>query len=102
MMENCENLKREQESAKQQIQQYQHQLTRLEKKKAYFEKRNPERRARNHRLITRGAAIESIVSVVKPLTEQEFYALMDSVLALPGAKDLICRAVAAHEEKTGG
>lgn len=101
-MENCENLKMEQESAMQRIQQYKHQLKRLEKKKAYFEKRNPERRARNHRLITRGAAIESIAPAVKPLTEREFYTLMESILTLSGAKDMICRAVAAHEERTGG
>lgn len=101
-MNEFKEIEQEQEFAKQRIRQYQHQLKRLEKKKAYFEKRNPERRARNHRLITRGAAIECITPVVKPLTEQEFYTLMESVLALPGAKDLICRAEAAHEEKTGG
>lgn len=101
-MNNYENIKQEQESAKQRIQQYQHQLKRLERKKVYFEKRNSERRARNHRLITRGAAIESIAPAVKPLTEQEFYTLLESVLASPRAKDLICRAVAAHEEKMGG
>lgn len=101
-MNNYERINQEQESAKQRIQQYQHKLKRLEKKKSYFEKQNPERRARNHRLITRGAAIESIAPIVKPLTEQEFYALMESILILPGAKDLICRAAAAHEEKTGG
>ena len=101
-MNNDERINQEQESTKQRIQQYQHQLKRLEKKKAYFEKRNPERRARNHRLITRGAAIESIAPAVKPLTEQEFYALVESVLALPGAKDLICQAIAAYEEKMGG
>lgn len=100
-MDNIE-INQEQNAAKQRIRQYQHQLKRLEKKKAYFEKRNSERRARNHRLITRGAAIESIAPAVKPLTEQEFYALMELILALPGANELIRRAVAAHEEKTGG
>lgn len=100
-MDNIE-VNQEQNAAKQRIRQYQHQLQRLEKKKAYFEKRNPERRARNHRLITRGAAIESIVPEVKPLTEREFYALVESILALPGAKDLTFQAAAAHEEKTGG
>ena len=101
-MNNTEEIEQKQQSAKQRIQQYKHQLKRLEKKKAYFENRNPERRARNHRLITRGAAIESIVPVVKPLTEREFYTLTESILALPEAKDLICRAAAAHEEKTEG
>lgn len=101
-MNNLDNVAQKQENAKQRIRQYQHQLQRLVNKKAYFEKRNPERRARNHRLITRGAAIESISPAVKPLTEREFYTLMDSILVLSGAKDMICRAVAAHEEKTGG
>lgn len=101
-MNDYENIKQKQEATKQRIQQYQHQLKRLEKKKAYFQKSNPERRARNHRLITRGAAIESIVPAVKPLTEQEFYALMESVMALPEVKDLICRITAELEKKSGG
>lgn len=101
-MDNFKRIEQKQQSVKQRIQQYQHQLRRLEKKKAYFEKRNPERRARNHRLITRGAAIESIAPMVKALTEQEYYALMESVMALPGVKDLICRTTAEHEKKSGG
>ena len=101
-MDNYKRIEQKQQSVKQRIRQYQHQLQRLEKKKAYFEKQNPERRARNHRLITRGAAIESIAPEVKPLIEREFYALMESILALPGAKDLICRAEAAHKKETGG
>ena len=44
----------------------------LENRAAYYEK--GDRRKRAHHLITRGAAIESVASLTKVLTETEFYA----------------------------
>lgn len=43
----------------------------LENRAAYYEK--GDRRKRAHHLITRGAAIESVASLTKVLTETEFY-----------------------------
>jgi len=43
--------------------QVEHQITRLENRKNYLDK--AERKARAHRLITKGAAIESIVPAAK-------------------------------------
>ncbi|WP_416335850.1 DUF3847 domain-containing protein [Bifidobacterium pseudocatenulatum] len=48
-----------------------HKKQQLENRAAYYEK--GDRRKRAHHLITRGAAIESVASLTKVLTETEFY-----------------------------
>lgn len=95
-MNQIEKLKAEQSKIEQQIAQEQHKLQRLRNRKQYYEK--GERTKRAHRLITRGAAIESIVPEVKTMDEQSFYVLMETVLNLPGIMERI-RATAS--EKVG-
>lgn len=77
----------------QQLAQLQHRQQ-LENRRSYYEK--GDRRKRTHRLITRGAAIESIEPLAKVLTETEFYAFAEKVLALPEVKSLLMSAVNAH------
>ena len=91
-----EKLKAEQAKIEQQIAQEQHKLQRLRNRKRYYEKGERTRRA--HRLITRGAAIESIVPEVKNMDEQSFYGLMETVLNFPGIME---RIRAAATEKGG-
>ena len=55
--------------------QLQHKKQQLENRAAYYEK--GDRRKRTHHLITRGATIESVVSLTKVLTETEFYAFAE-------------------------
>ena len=86
-MNQLEKLKAEQSKIEQQIAQEQHKLQRLRNRKQYYEK--GERTKRAHRLITRGAAIESIAPEVKGMDEQSFYALMETVLNLPGIMEHI-------------
>ncbi|MDD3417693.1 MAG: DUF3847 domain-containing protein [Lachnospiraceae bacterium] len=77
-----EELEAELEKILKQKEQYKHKLQLLENRKTYMEKKSgkdPERTKRNHRLITRGAAIESIIPVIKSLSEQEFYVFMESI-----------------------
>lgn len=95
-MNQLEKLKAEQSKIEQKIAQEQHKLQRLRNRKRYYEK--GERTKRAHRLITRGAAIESIVPAVKTMDEQSFYALMETVLNLPGIME---RIRAAATEKDG-
>ena len=52
--------------------------------------------ASGHRLITRGAAIESVEPLAKVLTETEFYAFAEKALTLPEVKSLLMSAVNAH------
>ena len=88
-------LQNELAEAQRQYDQEQHRLQRAENRKEYFEATS--RRQRNHRLITRGAAMESIFPAIKPLTEREFYELAEQMTNIPGIPDLIRKAVVQHE-----
>ena len=93
-MNQLEKLKAEQAKIEQQITQEQHKLQRLRNRKQYYEK--GERANRAHRLITRGAAVESVAPAVKDLTEVEFYAFAESVFALPEVQTLLAEAIHTH------
>lgn len=77
-----------------QLAQLQHRQQQLENRRSYYE--NGNRRKRAHRLITRGAAIESIEPLAKILSETEFYAFAEKVFALPEVRSLLVSAVNAH------
>ena len=72
------------------ITQLQHKKQQLENRITYYEK--GDRRKRAHRLITRGAAIESVAPLTKVLTETEFYAFAEKALAVPEIKGLLMTA----------
>ena len=77
-----------------QLAQYRHKQQQLENRAAYYEK--GDRRKRAHRLITRGAAVESVAPLAKVLSETEFYAFVEKTLALPEVKGLLMEAVNEH------
>ena len=79
--ETLEKLRQEYEDAKVKEAQCRNQVNRLENRLTY--KENRKRKERAHRLITKGAAIESIVPATKNLSEVDFYSLMEKVFALP-------------------
>ena len=89
-----EKLQAEKEKVERQLAQEQHKIQRLENLAAYYEK--GERRKRAHRLITRGAAIESVAPQTKELGETAFYAFAERVFALPDAQKLLTDAVSNH------
>ena len=85
-----------------QLAQLRHKQQQLENRITYYEK--GDRRKRAHHLITRGAAIESVASLTKVLTETEFYAFAEKALAVPEVKGLLMEAVNEHnrsEQKEG-
>ena len=82
-----EKLYAEQKRVEQELEQTQHQQQRLENRIRYISK--AERKAHAHRLITRGAAIESILPATQPMTERAFYELMEAVLTLPVVQSII-------------
>ena len=88
-------LEAERAACERQLVQLQHKAQQYENRIAYCEK--GERQRRTHRLITRGAAVESVAPTVKTLTEVEFYALAESVFALPEAQALLAEAIHAHD-----
>lgn len=89
-----EKLQAEKEKVERQLAQEQHKIQRLENRAAYYEK--GDRRKRAHRLITRGAAIESVAPQTKDLSESAFYAFVEQVFALPDAQRLLMEAVSRH------
>ena len=89
-----EKLQAEKEKIEQQLAQEQHKVQRLENRAAYYEK--GERRKRAHRLITRGAAIESVAPQTKDLSESAFYAFAEQVFALTDTQGLLKEAGGNH------
>ena len=71
-----------------------------ESRAVYYEK--GDRRKRAHRLITRGAAVESVVPLAKVLSETEFYVFAEKALALPEVKGLLMEAVNEHNKNEFG
>ena len=76
-----ERLQTQKDRIERQLAQYEHRETLLQNRLAYLDK--GERKKRAHRLITRGAAVESIAPAVKSMSEPEFYELMETVMTLP-------------------
>ena len=75
----------------QKLEQESRRLARLKNRKTYYE--NGERQKRAHRLITRGAAFESLAPEIKTLGEAEFYELAEKIFALPEVQNLIAKEV---------
>ena len=89
-------LEAERAACEQQLAQLQHKVQQYENRIAYCKK--GERQKRTHRLITRGAAVESVAPRVKVLTEVEFYAFTESVFALPEVQSLLAEAIHTHDQ----
>ena len=89
-----EKLQAEKEKVERQLAQEQHKIQRLENRATYYEK--GDRRKRAHRLITRGAAIESVAPQTKDLSETAFYAFTEQAFALPDTQRLLAEAVSNH------
>ena len=83
-------LNAEKENIERQLAQEQHKIQRLENRAAYYEK--GDRRKRAHRLITRGAVVESVAPQTKDLSETAFYAFAEQVFALPDTQRLLKEA----------
>ena len=94
MSQELERLQAEKEKAELGLEQTQHQIQRLENRKQYYEE--GERKKRAHRLITRGAAVESIAPEVRGMSETDFYRLMSAILTEPEIAKRI-KAMASQE-----
>ena len=99
MQKTIEELLAEKQATEQQIEQLHHRGDRLENRERHLAK--GERTKRTHRLVTRGAAIESVCELTKMLTETEFYALAEQIFSLPEIKSLVMVAVNEHNKNEG-
>lgn len=69
------------------LSQTKHRYQRIEQQIKYLQ--DGERKKRTRRLITRGAAVESVVPAVKGMGEREFYKLVQRIFDLPEVKALL-------------
>ena len=88
-------MERELAKANAKVEQYQHQSQRLESRLRYYT--DGERKKRNHRLITRGAAVESIAPEVRGMSERAFFLLVEKVFSLPEVAALVSHATDQQE-----
>ena len=77
--------------------QYQHRQQRLENRIRYYT--DGDMKKRNHRLITRGAAVESVVPEVRGMSERAFFLLVEQVFSLPEVIALVSRV---SDQQEGG
>ena len=96
MNKSLEELQKEYEESAARLEQEKRKLRRLENRKAYLE--SGSRKQRNHRLITRGAAVESVMPEVKILTEQEFYSLMERIAEWPPVQNMVRLFIERHSQ----
>ena len=82
-----EKLRADKAKAEQELEYLQHDMQRLQNRVGYLEK--GERQKRAHRLITKGAAIESLAPATKEMGEADFFSLMEKILALPDVLALL-------------
>ena len=97
MKKSREQLAADLAEANKRLGQEKHKLHRLENRKSYLE--SGSRKQRNHRLITRGAAVESVMPDVKLLSEQEFYSLMERISECSPVIDLVRFIVENHNRQ---
>ena len=87
------------QEAEKKLQQTQHRKQRLENKMEYLsKKRFNNQKARNHRLIHKGIAIECVDKNTELLTEKEFYELAEDIFGNASVKERVARMVAGRRE----
>jgi cell division septum initiation protein DivIVA len=82
-----EQLQKECAELEKRIRHHRNRLQRLEQRTKHIAK--GERQKRAHRLITHGAAVESVAPTVRVLSEREFYELIERIFALPEVQALL-------------
>ena len=92
-----EELEKEYAEATTELGHYQHKQQRLENRIKHYQQ--GDRKKRNHRLITRGAAVESITPEVRGMSERTFFVLMEQVFSLPEVIALVSRV---SDQQEGG
>ena len=95
MEESREELQKEYDEATVKVEQYQHEVQRLENRIRYYSE--GERKKRNHRLITRGADVESVAPEVRGMSQTAFRILVEQIFSLPEVAALVRHAIDQQE-----
>ncbi len=90
-----EELQKELDEAIAKLEQYQHRQQRLENR--ISDLKEVQRRKRNHRLITRGADVESVAPEVRGMSQTSFRLLVEQIFSLPEVASLVRRAIDQQE-----
>ncbi len=90
-----EELEKEYAEATVKLEQYQHKGQRLENRIKYYQQ--GDRKKRNHRLITRGADVESVAPEVRGMSQAAFRILVEQIFSLPEVAALVSRAADQQE-----
>ena len=90
-----EELEKECAEAATKAEQYKHQAQRLENR--YHDYQESKRKKRNHRLITRGADVESVAPEVRGMSQAAFRTLVEQIFSLPEVVALVSRATDQQE-----
>ena len=80
-------LVQEQGAIEKELSQTKHRYQRIEQQIKYLQ--DGESKKRTHRLIIKGAVVESVVPEVKDMGEREFYELVQRIFDLPEVKALL-------------
>ena len=97
MKKTSADYKKQIEDAQLKITQMEHRQQILENRMRYLKQKD--RKRRTHRLITRGAAVESIVPQVEPMPETAFYEMMEQILMLPEVAKIISTETAKYKKE---
>lgn len=95
MKESREQLEKKRDEAITKREQYQHQQHRLENRIRYYTE--GERKKRNHRLIVRGADVESVAPEVRGMSQSTFRLLVEQIFSLPEVAALVNRMIDQQE-----
>lgn len=95
MKKSREELEKECAEATAKAEQYQHQVQRLENR--YHDYQESKRKKRNHRLITRGADVESVAPEVRGMSQAAFRTLVEQIFSLPEVAALVSRTADQQE-----
>ena len=95
MKESREQLEKKRDEAITKREQYQHQQHRLENRIRYYTE--GERKKRNHRLIIRGADVESVAPEVRDMSQSTFRLLVEQIFSLPEVAALVSRMIDQQE-----
>ena len=92
MSKTKEELMKEVDTKKHREEQEKHRLQRAQNRKDYLE--TTMRKQRTHRLITRGAAMESIIPEVKDMSERAFYDAVETYFSTGTHREVFCNQIA--------
>lgn len=95
MEKSRKELQKELGEATAKLEQYQHQQQRLANRISDY--KEVQRRKRNHRLITRGADVESVAPEVRGMSQTAFRLLVEEIISLPEVTALVRRSIDQQE-----